>query len=622
MKLTPGTCGLCAVSGPVIVPFDHTKIAAFLPETLKSYIGVPMIKEISSELQVCCFCLAHMLQVVQYEESLGTFSTLNHRCSICRNVEHLVNITEWSHFDVLLENINAKRKKKCAVCLPCIAHLERLNVIKEHFLKRVSKLQNSRCRTTKRQITRNKLPRGKEGPDNQCKLHNGPNVDLKSKTRSKPTKTGLGLNHLKPLKYSEFNVDEYKNDTRLLDQIAFVSLKSALTSVKVSTQVEKPRKNQKRAKTVKNKKPKKSLNKQVKTSKPKRVLKARQQNPKTKQLIVRILKANLDELIHTAQQDGDEAKLSTEGDVELSSQNNDEIQELFTDELETPDSPLKNYLLKKALSELITNEENSSKTLKRTTPEESNSEIKSNELDSLSVKRPKIDAINQAKTDASGPFEPVDLFDALCSSVKVSQNNVLKQSPIDAKESEDVLSLEITLADLVIKQEEDNSSLCSDQTDIFTDFNQVKCIETKEMRRFATLDSDIEVADLKVESISEDTIVTLAELRAAQNSLHVTSSRDTEDGSHINNSQLIKENSATHEKKLADKTEKPLEAEDASQEVDDVEADNFEKHSTNSVESEDDDCLPDSLHLYLDIEPTNDDNSTCTPANEGSDSVL
>ncbi|ERL88568.1 hypothetical protein D910_05953 [Dendroctonus ponderosae] len=497
MKLTPGTCGLCAVSGPVIVPFDHTKIAAFLPETLKSYIGVPMIKEISSELQVCCFCLAHMLQVVQYEESLGTFSTLNHRCSICRNVEHLVNITEWSHFDVLLENINAKRKKKCAVCLPCIAHLERLNVIKEHFLKRVSKLQNSRCRTTKRQITRNKLPRGKEGPDNQCKLHNGPNVDLKSKTRSKPTKTGLGLNHLKPLKYSEFNVDEYKNDTRLLDQIAFVSLKSALTSVKVSTQVEKPRKNQKRAKTVKNKKPKKSLNKQ------------------------------------------------------------------------------------------------------RTTPEESNSEIKSNELDSLSVKRPKIDAINQAKTDASGPFEPVDLFDALCSSVKVSQNNVLKQSPIDAKESEDVLSLEITLADLVIKQEEDNSSLCSDQTDIFTDFNQVKCIETKEMRRFATLDSDIEVADLKVESISEDTIVTLAELRAAQNSLHVTSSRDTEDGSHINNSQLIKENSATHEKKLADKTEKPLEAEDASQEVDDVEADNFEKHSTNSVESEDDDCLPDSLRKSI-----------------------
>ncbi|KAH1019335.1 hypothetical protein HUJ04_009172 [Dendroctonus ponderosae] len=453
-----------------------------------------------------------------------------------------------------------------------------------------SKLQNSRCRTTKRQITRNKLPRGKEGPDNQCKLHNGPNVDLKSKTRSKPTKTGLGLNHLKPLKYSEFNVDEYKNDTRLLDQIAFVSLKSALTSVKVSTQVEKPRKNQKRAKTVKNKKPKKSLNKQVKTSKPKRVLKARQQNPKTKQLIVRILKANLDELIHTAQQDGDEAKLSTEGDVELSSQNNDEIQELFTDELETPDSPLKNYLLKKALSELITNEENSSKTLKRTTPEESNSEIKSNELDSLSVKRPKIDAINQAKNDASSPFELVDLFDALRSSVKVSENNVLEQSSsIDAKESEDVLSLEITLADLEVNHEEDNSSLCSDQTEIFTDFNQVKCNETKEMKRFSTLDSDIKVADSKVESSSEDTIVTLAELREAHNPLHVTSSRDTEDGSHIDNSQLIKENSATHEKKLADKTEKPLEAEDASQEVDDVETDNCEKHNTKSVEYEEDD---------------------------------
>lgn len=108
------------------------------------------------------------------------------------------------------------------------------NVIKLQLMFQ-SKLQNS------------SFPITKERLDRQCKSPTGLSVELKSKRISKRTKTGLFLNNLKPLKYSDFEVDEYKNDARLLNQIAYVSLKKTLND----TQVKKTRKYQTKKKTIK-----------------------------------------------------------------------------------------------------------------------------------------------------------------------------------------------------------------------------------------------------------------------------------------------------------------------------------------------------------------------------------
>ncbi|XP_048522004.1 uncharacterized protein LOC109532778 [Dendroctonus ponderosae] len=117
------------------------------------------------------------------------------------------------------------------------------------------------------------------------------------------------------------------------------------------------------------------------------------------------------------------------------------------------------------------------------------------------------------------------------------------------------------------------------------------------MKRFSTSDSEIEVTDSKLESSTEDAIATLAELREAQSSLGVSSSSGTECDSDIQNSQLIKENSATHEE-LTDKNEKSLDAENAPNDDENIEADHCEAHSIKSVEDEDyDDCLSDTLQI-------------------------
>lgn len=221
----------------------------------------------------------------------------------------------------------------------------------------------------------------------------------------------------------------------------------------------------------------------------------------------------------------------------MSPQNNNEEKVLSTDQLET-DNSLERDCSEKSASELITNDETFKETLNRKRL------LSTDELGAHSTKLPKIDAIDQEKNDASDSSEPVDALPAALP-VKVDEDNVLKQ-PLAANgnETEDASSLECKLDGLENRHDKDKSSPCSDKTEIC--HNQLTCNNTKEISR----------------SSSEDTVATLAEFREVHSALDVTSCKDAECGSDIEESQSTK-NKETLEDPLTDENEKLLGAESA-----------------------------------------------------------
>lgn len=92
--------------------------------------------ENESSLKVCPICLEDILLVAEHKKAIDEFSENTYSCSLCQSKKQLVSIKEWEHFDALLENINAHRKRRCTVCVRCIKFLELVQKFRVNFINK------------------------------------------------------------------------------------------------------------------------------------------------------------------------------------------------------------------------------------------------------------------------------------------------------------------------------------------------------------------------------------------------------------------------------------------------------------------------------------------------------
>ncbi|KAL1506003.1 hypothetical protein ABEB36_005441 [Hypothenemus hampei] len=196
MDLKTGICSLCPNANGVVTQLQAKNIINFLGDIVQEVIAVQKFNKLKSVLELCPKCLQKIWEIREYKEKTFSFLENTHKCSLCRDIKHLILIPKWPHFSTILDNAKIELKENCTLCLKCLKYLESLYEIKKNFVEKF--------------IT----------TDNGYEL---PHSKVKKRTFKKNKETNV-LKHLKPISSSNFNIDQYIFDDKLVNQVLFVKL--------------------------------------------------------------------------------------------------------------------------------------------------------------------------------------------------------------------------------------------------------------------------------------------------------------------------------------------------------------------------------------------------------------
>ncbi|XP_066151618.1 uncharacterized protein [Euwallacea fornicatus] len=234
MNLTEGICFLCVKRTKIVVPQESAAIFSFLPNILPNSVsGLQLFEVTSKNLNVCPPCLGHIVELAEYKNQINDFCESQSQCSLCKSIKYLVDIKDWTHFDNLLQNIQAKRKNRCSVCIRCISSLDLLETMKVNFFKEYPQLSHHDAAPSKKiiSIKNSDTPERKFSKKISVRYSSQFNLESDSKQLNE-LKLKNNLKNLKSLNQSNINIDDkLKWDDKLLNQIVSVNI-NGLTPLK------------------------------------------------------------------------------------------------------------------------------------------------------------------------------------------------------------------------------------------------------------------------------------------------------------------------------------------------------------------------------------------------------